>query len=100
MNYGGTYRNDPTHLVEQGEAEGLQIIHELTVNKEQRFPDMPFVHFNNYQNGDPDVLIVQGQEFHTSYWGHRGILHFGKDHLLSCRAMQVIRTQPRQVCIQ
>lgn len=81
MNYGGTYRNDPTHLVEQGEAEGLQIIHELTVNKEQRFPDMPFVHFNNYQNGDPDVLIVQGQEFHTSYWGHRGILHL-KDHLL------------------
>ena len=25
--------------------------------------------------------IVQGQEFHTSYWGHRGILHL-KDHLL------------------
>jgi TolB protein len=81
MNYGGTYRNDPTHLVEQGEAEGLKIIHELTVNKEQRFPDMPFVNFENYQKGDPDVLIVQGQEFHTSYWGHRGILRL-KDHLL------------------
>ena len=81
MNYGGSYRNDATHLVEQGEAEGLAIIHELTVNKEQRFPDMPFVNFNNYQNGDPDVLIVQGQEFHTSYWGHRGILHL-KDQLL------------------
>ncbi|HTC41654.1 MAG TPA: CehA/McbA family metallohydrolase [Candidatus Acidoferrales bacterium] len=81
MNYGGTYRNDPRHLVEQSEAERLQVIHELTVNKEQRFPDMPFVNFENYQKGDPDVLIVQGQEFHTSYWGHRGVLHL-KDHLL------------------
>jgi len=30
---------------------------------------------------DPDVLLVQGQEFHTSYWGHRGLLGL-KDHLL------------------
>lgn len=81
MNYGGTYRNNPTHLLEQGEAEGLKLIQELTVNKEQRFPDMPFVNFDNHQNSDADVLIVQGQEFHTSYWGHRGILHL-KDSLL------------------
>jgi TolB protein len=82
MNYGGTYKNDRQHLVEQGEAEGLQIIQELTVNKEQRFPDIPFTEFaKDLPSGDPDVLVIQGQEFHTSYWGHRGILHL-KDHLL------------------
>jgi TolB protein len=81
MNYGGTYRNTPRHLVEQAEGEGLKVIHELTVNKEQRFPDISFVKFGSDLTGDPDVLVVQGQEFHTSYWGHRGILGL-KDHLL------------------
>jgi TolB protein len=88
MNYGGTYRNEPSGLVEDGVSEGLEVIHQLTVNKEQRFPDIQFLffHFDNFgsqQNiyPDTDVLLVQGQEFHTSYWGHRGILCL-KDHLL------------------
>jgi TolB protein len=87
MNYGGSYRNNLERLIEQGESEGLEVIHMLTVNKEQRFPDIQFLHFEN-RNGmeerglhDPDVLLVQGQEFHTSYWGHRGVLRL-KNHLL------------------
>ena len=87
MNYGGTYRNNRERLVEQGESEGLEVIHELTVNKEQRFPDIQFLYFDS-RNGmgerglhDPAVLLVQGQEFHTSYWGHRGVLRL-KNHLL------------------
>ena len=81
MNYAGSYRNDPSGLLRQGEAEDVQIINQLTVNKEQRFPDIEnsrveerFLHANGVQ-------IVEGQEFHTSYWGHRGILGL-KDHLL------------------
>jgi Tol biopolymer transport system component len=81
MNYGGTYRNDRAKLAEQGKAEGLQIINELTVNKEQRFPDIQFREFDRTKTYNPDVLIVEGQEFHTSYWGHRGILGL-QDHLL------------------
>jgi Tol biopolymer transport system component len=83
MNYAGTYRNEPEHLVEQGAGEGLRVINELTVNKEQRFPDIPFVKvgLGNDLAVEPDVLLVQGQEFHTSYWGHRGVLRL-KDHLL------------------
>ena len=83
MNYAGTYRNEPGHLVEQGAGEGLKVINELTVNKEQRFPDIPFVKLGlgNDLAVEPDVLLVQGQEFHTSYWGHRGVLRL-KDHLL------------------
>ncbi|HKF39817.1 MAG TPA: CehA/McbA family metallohydrolase [Candidatus Acidoferrum sp.] len=82
MNYAGTYRNTVRHLVEQGEGEGLKVVHELTVNKEQRFPDMPFVRFGNDAASDPDVAVVQGQEFHTSYWGHRGILGLKRNLLL------------------
>ncbi len=81
MNYGGSYRNDANGLLRQGEAEDVQIVNQLTVNKEQRFPDIEnsrvdeqFLHANGVQ-------IVEGQEFHTSYWGHRGILGL-KDHLL------------------
>ena len=40
MNYGGLYRNTPAHLAEQGRAEDLNLIYDLIVNKEQRFPDI------------------------------------------------------------
>jgi TolB protein len=81
MNYGGTYQNDPGWLHNIADAEGVQFVHNLTVNKEQRFPDIGFVNFEDDSADDPFSNIIQGQEFHTSYWGHRGILNL-KDHLL------------------
>jgi TolB protein len=81
MNYGGTYQNDPEWLRVIAEAEGIQLVNNLTVNKEQRFPDIDFVDFAANSLGESSAQIVQGQEFHTSYWGHRGILNL-KDHLL------------------
>jgi Tol biopolymer transport system component len=87
MNYGGTYRLKPEDLMDIAEAEGLKLTHELTVNKEQRFPDIQFLDFtdtvatSSRVPQDQSDLVVQGQEFHTSYWGHRGILGL-KDHLL------------------
>jgi TolB protein len=81
MNYGGTYRNYASHLATQVEAEGLEIINELIVNKEQRIPDGTFVVPLRLGPDDSDALLAGGQEYHTSYWGHRGILHL-KDQLL------------------
>ena len=81
MNYGGTYRNYSSHLWTQAEAEGLDMVQELVVNKEQRFPDISFTEPLRMQPEDADIQIIRGQEFHTSYWGHRGILRL-KDHLL------------------
>ncbi len=75
MNYGGHYRNTPAHLAFQARAEDLAVIESLIVNKEQRIPDIGY-----FGNGKPDpasndqVLIVHGQEFHTSVWGHTGLL--------------------------
>jgi TolB protein len=82
MNYGGTYRNDPQHLLQQAAAEGLDYVHELTVNKEQRFPDASFANFDEEPTHSREVRFVQGQEFHTSYWGHRGILRLKTNLLL------------------
>jgi len=79
MNYAGSYKNVPSALLRMGAAEDLSFVNELTVNKEQRFPDIQFVEFAERKQGD--ATIVQGQEFHTSYWGHRGILKL-KNHLL------------------
>jgi TolB protein len=81
MNYGGTYRNDVDDLAWEGDAEGLQSIHQLTVNKEQRFPNIDLVHIGEDFVGESGTQIFEGQEFHTSYWGHRGILGL-RDHLL------------------
>lgn len=82
MNYGGAYRNTPSHLITQAAAENLAIIQNLVVNKEQRIPDI------GYFNPKPDPastannLLLHGQEFHTSYWGHLGLLHLTKNFLL------------------
>ncbi|MEO7256488.1 MAG: CehA/McbA family metallohydrolase [Sphingomicrobium sp.] len=82
MNYGGTYRNTPANLARQARAEDLDAVYNLIVNKEERVPDV------GYFRGDPDpvssddVLIVHSQEFHTSFWGHLGLLNLS-DHMLT-----------------
>lgn len=81
MNYGGTYRNESRHLLQQAEGEDLDIIHNLVVNKEQRFPDLAYAGKGIDQASETDVQLIHGQEFHTSYWGHRGLLNI-KDHIL------------------
>ena len=74
MNYAGTYRNTPAHLVEQAAAENLAIIENLVVNKEQRFPDIAYFSSKVDAASNFDHLLLHGQEFHTSYWGHLGLL--------------------------
>ena len=81
MNYGGHYRDTPERLVRQADAEDLDVVFNLVVNKEQRVPDI------SYFSPLPDpastnaVLLSHGQEFHTSYWGHLGLLGLN-DHFL------------------
>jgi len=81
MNYGGTYRNYQSHLWRQAQAEGLALVNELIVNKEQRIPDMNFTVLPRTEPSDWEAVLVKGQEYHTSYWGHRGVLEL-KEHLL------------------
>jgi WD40 repeat protein len=81
MNYAGAYRMTPKRLAFQASAEDLHLVENLIVNKEQRIPDI------GYFDGSPDlfseekVIINHSQEFHTSAWGHLGLLGLG-DHIL------------------
>lgn len=81
MNYGGTYRNTPARLAAQARAEDLDIVFNLIVNKEQRIPDIAY--FSPEPDGvsDDEFLLMHAQEFHTSYWGHLGLIGL-KSHLL------------------
>ena len=74
MNYGGAYRNDPAHLKTQARAEDLRVIENLIVNKEQRVPDISYFTGRLDPVSDSSFLLFHGQEFHTSYWGHFGVL--------------------------
>jgi TolB protein len=74
MNYGGAYRNTPAHLVTQALAENLGIVNSLIVNKEQRFPDIAYDGVQLDPASQAHTLVVHGQEYHTSYWGHLGLL--------------------------
>jgi TolB protein len=82
MNYAGHYRNTPAHLALQAEAEGLDIVENLIVNKEQRVPDIAYSGHGVDPASRPDALVVHGQEFHTSYWGHLGLIGQHGDTLL------------------
>jgi hypothetical protein len=81
MNYGGHYRLEPEGLRQQAEAEDVHLVFNLIVNKEQRVPDVA------YFSGRPDPastaenVILHSQEYHTSYWGHLGLLGL-KSHVL------------------
>ena len=74
MNYGGMYRNDPTRLALQARAEDLHVVENLIVNKEGRVPDVEWFRPGPDPASTPGTLIVHGEEFHTSYWGHVGLL--------------------------
>lgn len=81
MNYGGHYRNTPERLVKQADAEDLDVVFNLIVNKEQRIPDIAYFSTKPDPASTPAVLLTHAQEFHTSYWGHLGLLGL-KDHFL------------------
>ncbi len=82
MNYGGHYRNTPEHLALQAKAEDLDIVYNLVVNKEQRIPDIEYFSVNKDNASDDQTLIMHGQEYHTSFWGHMGLLGMTSNYLL------------------
>jgi Tol biopolymer transport system component len=81
MNYGGHYRATPSSLVLQARAEGLNLVENLIVNKEDRMPDIAYFTGKPDPVSTPDLLLLHDQEFHTSWWGHSGVLGL-TDHVL------------------
>jgi TolB protein len=82
MNYGGAYRNTPKNLVAQAAAENLSIVEDLVVNKEQRIPDIAYFSTKPDPASISSTLLLHGQEFHTSYWGHLGLLNLSQHFLI------------------
>ena len=76
MNYGGVYRQSPAGLAAQAQAEDLDVVYDLIVNKEQRIPQVG--EFTSEPRQVGATTIFEGQEFHTSLWGHVGLLHLDK----------------------
>ncbi|HEY5849460.1 MAG TPA: CehA/McbA family metallohydrolase [Lysobacter sp.] len=79
MNYGGHYRNEPAHLALQARAEDLDVVENLLVNKEQRIPDIAWF---GKSESTGSARIANAQEFHTSFWGHLGLLNL-REHFLT-----------------
>jgi Tol biopolymer transport system component len=82
MNYGGAYRNTPRNLSFQGRAEDLHVVENLIVNKEQRIPDIAYFRTDADPVSTATFLLMHGQEFHTSVWGHMGLLGLGSHYLV------------------
>jgi hypothetical protein len=82
MNYGGAYRNTPPHLAFQARAEDLHVVEDLIVNKEQRIPDIAYFRTAADPASGPGFLLMHAQEFHTSVWGHLGLLALNSHYIL------------------
>lgn len=82
MNYGGHYRNTPDRLVAQAHAEDLDVVFNTVVNKEERIPDIDGFRTGIDPASDNAVTLLQAQEYHTSFWGHLGLLQLD-DHFLT-----------------
>ncbi len=82
MNYGGNYRNTPRRLASQARAEDLHLVENLIVNKEGRIPDISWFSGRLDPASQPGTLIAHDQEYHTSYWGHVGLLGLARNILL------------------
>ena len=80
MNYGGAYHNTPSRLAFQARAEDLDLVENLIVNKEGRIPDIAYP-VGRDPASTAATIIVHDQEFHTSVWGHLGLLGL-RDHVL------------------
>ncbi len=83
MNYGGHYRNTPERLLAQQDAEDLDVVYNLLVNKEERITDIAYFQ----PGGHPDSasgkrMLFHAQEYHTSFWGHMGLLNLESHYLL------------------
>jgi len=72
MNYGGHYRRTPGSLLFHMQSEGLDRLFNLVVNKEERIPDIGYAPPNAKM--PPASGLQHAQEYHTSYWGHLGLL--------------------------
>ncbi len=82
MNYGGAYRNDPSNLAFQARAEDVHLVENLIVNKEGRVPDIGYFTGRPDPVSTPTTLIVHDQEYHTSFWGHTGLLGLRRNVIL------------------
>jgi TolB protein len=82
MNYGGAYRNTPRNLAMQARAEDLHVVENLIVNKEQRIPDIAYFRTDKDPVSTATFLLMHGQEFHTSVWGHMGLLGLSSHYLV------------------
>jgi len=82
MNYGGAYRNTPQHLAFQARAEDLHVVENLIVNKEQRIPDIAYFRTDADPASRPGFLLMHAQEFHTSVWGHMGLLGLHSNYVI------------------
>ncbi|HTT97140.1 MAG TPA: CehA/McbA family metallohydrolase [Rhizomicrobium sp.] len=82
MNYGGTYRSEPRDLIAQAQAEDLDTVFDLVVNKEQRVPDIAYFSPLPDEASTPNTLLAHSQEYHTSVWGHLGLLGLDDHYII------------------
>ena len=80
----------------------FSIVEDLIVNKEQRIPDIAYFSTKPDPASTATNLLLHGQEFHTSYWGHLGLLNLTQNFLFPgyaglcqyCRRQSFSRTMP------
>jgi TolB protein len=58
------------------------VLENLIVNKEQRIPDIGYWRPDPDPASTVDFLLAHGQEFHTGFWGHAGLIGLREHYVL------------------
>jgi len=81
MNTGRLPVMRPHTSVFQASAENLPIVQDLVVNRNSGIP-ISCISAQRRTRFSLRASVLHGQEFHTSYWGHLGLLHLTRNYLL------------------
>jgi hypothetical protein len=68
--------------VRQAAAEDVDIVNNLIVNKEQRIPDIDYFSTKPDRASTANTVLLHGQEYHTSFWGHLGLIGLREYYLI------------------
>ncbi len=104
MNYGGHYRNTPQDVVRAGARRGSR--RRLQPDRQQgraRSRTSPGSGPAPIPRATATTLLMQAQEYHTSFWGHLGLLHLSRSlraagflELSAHRAREPVSAQRRR----
>jgi hypothetical protein len=75
MNYGGVFGEKPEYLLQEAEAEDLNVINDFPTNHNTHLIDMEYFSGKLDPHSTPNRLLYFNEEYRPNFGGHMGLLN-------------------------